>query len=212
MDISGQAWERLIAAGMEQRFGVGEILLRQGDSPSYVVLLVEGWVKVLVNSRDGRVLLLAVRGPGEILGVMGAVSGKARSATVVAVDQCVTRVLAADEFRGLIRSAGLEAELLQGAMHRILEGETWRAETAALPARPRIVRALVRLAAPNSGRCDVRLNQTEIGQAVGLSRSVVAAELAWLREQGIVVTGHQRITITDMRRLQALAALGHESV
>jgi CRP/FNR family transcriptional regulator, cyclic AMP receptor protein len=82
-----------------------------------------------------------------------------------------------------------------------------------LPAGQRVVWALVRLAAPNAeGPVDVGLGQAEIGQAVGLSRSMVAAELARLRAQGLVVTARRRVVITDLQRLLALAGSGHGSV
>lgn len=172
-----------------------------------------GRVKALLTLPDGEVLLLAVRGPGEILGEIAVLGGEGRSATVIAVDACVTRVLAADRFRVLLRSSGAEAELLRRAMRRLREGEAWRAETAALPAGPRVVRALLRLAVPGgSGPLDVGLGQLEIGQAVGLSRGVVAAELARLRELGVVSTERGRTVIIDPPRLRALAASGRGSV
>jgi CRP/FNR family cyclic AMP-dependent transcriptional regulator len=103
--------------------------------------------------------------------------------------------------------------LLRAAMRRLREGEIWRAETAVLPAGPRVIRALVRLAVPGEqDPVEVGLGQAEIGQAVGLSRAVVAAELGRLREQGVIETGHRRITITDMPRLRSLAEAEHGSV
>jgi CRP/FNR family transcriptional regulator, cyclic AMP receptor protein len=59
---------------------------------------------------------------------------------------------------------------------------------------------------------DVGLDQTEVGQAAGLSRSTVAVELARLRQQGVIATGRRRIVITDMARLRALAGAGHGDV
>ncbi|WP_243717434.1 Crp/Fnr family transcriptional regulator [Actinomadura darangshiensis] len=206
-------WELLAEAGAERRFGAGDVLLRQGDPASHVLLLMAGRVKALLTLPDGEVLLLAVRGPGELLGEIAVLGGDGRSATVIAVDPCVTRVLAAGRFRSLVRSAGAEDELLRRAMRRLREGEAWRAETAALPAGPRVVRALLRLAvAGGNGPLDVGLGQLEIGQAVGLSRGVVAAELARLREQGVVSTERGRTVITDLPRLRALAASGRRSV
>lgn len=211
--VSVRTWEPLVAAGVERRFRAGDVLLRQGDPPRHVLLLMAGRVKALLTLPDGEVLLLAVRGPGEILGEIAVLGGEDRSATVIAVDACVTRVLAADRFRVLLRSSGAEAELLRRAMRRLREGEAWRAETAALPAGPRVVRALLRLAVPGGGGpLDVGLGQLEIGQAVGLSRGVVAAELARLRELGVVSTERGRTVITDPPRLRALAASGRGSV
>ncbi|GAA4236131.1 Crp/Fnr family transcriptional regulator [Actinomadura meridiana] len=213
MDAWERTWESLVAAGDERSYRAGAVLLHQGDPPSHVLLLLEGRVKALLTLPDGERLLLAVRGPGELLGEIAVLGGDDRSATVIAVDPCVTRVLTADRFRTLVRTSGAEQVLLRRAMRRLREVEAWRAETAALPAGRRVVRALLRLAMPGrDGRPGVGLGQSEIGQAVGLSRGVVAAELARLREQGVIATGRGGVVITDLPRLRALAASGRGSV
>jgi CRP-like cAMP-binding protein len=207
-------WEQLLASGIGRRYHSGDVILRQGDPPTHVLLLVSGRVKVLLALPSDEILL-AIRGPGDLLGEIAVLGGEddGRSATVVAVDPCVTSVVPANRFRALIRSAGLADELLHGAMQRLREGEIWRAEMAVLPAGPRLVRALVRLAVPGTSEpMDVGLSQAEIGQAVGLSRGVVAAELSRLREQGVVVTARRRIIIIDMPRLRALAESEYGSV
>ncbi|WP_030170008.1 Crp/Fnr family transcriptional regulator [Spirillospora albida] len=214
MDVSPKVWHSLLAAGTERPFAAGEVLLRQGDPPTHVLLLVTGRVKIVLGLPE-QDMLLAVRWPGELLGEIAVLGGEDdhRSSTVVALEPCLTRVLTADRFRALIRTAGLEVELLRLAMRRLREGEAWRAEIATLPAGPRVVRALLRLAAPKaSGPLDVGLGQAEIGQAVGLSRGMVAAELARLRDRGLVTTARRRVVITDPARLRALAESGHGSV
>ncbi|MFC4048951.1 Crp/Fnr family transcriptional regulator [Actinomadura syzygii] len=214
--VSARTWELLVAKGTLRRCRAGEVLLRQGDPASHVLLLMSGRVKALLTLPDGEVLLLAVRGPGELLGEVGVLGGDGRSATVVAIDPCTVRSLSAKRFRDLLRESNAEEELLRRAMRRLREGEEWRAETAALPAGPRVVRALLRLAVPGGddggGTVDVGLGQTQIGQAVGLSRGVVAGELARLRALGVVSTERGRTVITDLPRLRALAASGRGSV
>ncbi|MGH3244062.1 MAG: Crp/Fnr family transcriptional regulator [Spirillospora sp.] len=208
-DVSAKTWELLVAEGVERSFRAGDVLLRQGDRPSHVLLLVTGRVKALLTLPDGEVLLLALRGPGELLGEIAVLGGDDRSATLIAIDPCVTRALPADRFRALMRSSGAGEELLRRAVRRLREGEAWRAETAALPAGPRVVRALLRLALPGDGHTlEVGLGQTEIGQAIGLHRSVVAAELARLRGLDVVATHRGRTVITDLPRLRALAGSG----
>lgn len=211
--VSAEAWARLLSAGDVRRHEAGEVLLWQGDPPTHVLMLVSGRVKILRRSREGDVVVLAVRGPGEILGDISVLDGKDRSATVVAVDPCETRLVLADRFLCLVRTLGLESRLLRHTLSRIREGEAWRAELATLPARPRLVRTLLRLATPGpADSLDVGLDQTELGQAAGLARSTVAAELARLREAGIVATARRRIVITDIERLRALAGSGHGNV
>ncbi|MFI0484963.1 Crp/Fnr family transcriptional regulator [Actinomadura sp. 9N215] len=211
--VSVKTWESLASAGVERRFRAGDVLLRQGGPPSHVLLLMAGRVKALLTLPDGEVLLLAVRGPGELLGEIAVLGGDDRSATVIAIDPCVTRALPASRFRALLRSSGAEDELLRRAMRRLREGEAWRAETAALPAGPRVVRALLRLALPGEGNAlEVSLGQTEIGQAIGLHRSVIAAELARLRGLDVVATHRGRTVITDLPRLRSLAGSGPDTV
>lgn len=131
----------------------------------------------------------------------------------MAVDRCESRVISADRFLELVRSLGLEADLLRHAMSRIREAEAWRAELAVLPAGPRVVRTLLRLASAASATpVDVGLSQTEIGQAAGLSRSTVAVEVARLRRRGVIATARRRIVITDLAGLRALAGSGRDSV
>lgn len=206
--VSPEAWGSLVSAGAPRTYEPGSTMLRQGDTATHVLLLLAGRVRVSRVAADGTVLVLAVRGPGELLGEMAVLGDDDRSATVTAIDRCGTRSIPAARFVGLVRSLGLEGELLRHAMRRIREGEELRAELAALPAGQRIVHALMRLGVPLTDArvsVDVGLDQTELGQATGLSRSTVAAELARLREQGLIVTARRRIVVTDVRALRELA-------
>jgi CRP/FNR family cyclic AMP-dependent transcriptional regulator len=212
VNISPGAWAQLVAAGTSHSYEQGAVLLRQGTQPSHVLALIAGRVKVSRSSSEGAVLVLATRGPCELLGEISVLGGEDRSATVVATDRCDTRIIRADRFLRLVRSLDLQAELLRHAMARIREGEQWRAELATLPARPRLARTLIRLARPDPpGPADVDLDQAELGLAAGLARSTVAAELAHLRRLGIVVTTRRRIVITDLARLRHLSNPGAQT-
>lgn len=213
MSALAEVWERVASLGVARRREAGAVLLRQGDPPTHVLALVSGRVKVVRTSADGNALVLAVRGPGEILGDYSVLDGTGRSATVIAIEPCETRAVPADRFLSLVREHGLEAQLLRHAMRRIREGEEWRAELATLPAGPRLVRTLLRFSAASpTTPADVGLDQTELGLAAGLSRSTVAAELARLRDLGLISTTRRRTVITDLPGLRALADSGHGNV
>jgi CRP-like cAMP-binding protein len=208
MGVSPQAWAQLLAAGSDRHFGPGDVLLRQGDRGTYVLALVSGRVKVVRTSSEGDVLVLAIRAAGDILGEMSVLGLADRSATAIAVDHCATKVIRADRFLQMIHSESLEGEFLRHAMARIREGEEWRAELAAMPARRRLARTLLQLLPMGPGMPpDVALSQNELGQAAGLARSTVAAELAHLRELGAIDTGRGRILVTNLGRLRAAAGV-----
>jgi CRP-like cAMP-binding protein len=210
------AWAKLAAGGVSRVFDPGQVLLRQGDPADHVLLVLDGRVKVSRVDPEGNTLVLAVRGAGELMGELGVLDRQhRRSATVVAIDRCSTRVISADEFRDMARSLGLETRMLEHVVQRLQEGEDVRAELSSLPAGPRLARCLLRFAVPrrpsrlrpvvHPDRIDVGLNQTELGQAAGVHRSTVAQELRKLREDGIVVTSRGRIVITDLAGLRERA-------
>lgn len=211
--VSTEAWSRLLSSGAPRFYQPEAVLLRQGEPATYVMPLVAGHVKVSRISYDGNVLVLGVRGPGEILGDIAVLGEAGRSATVTAMDRCETRIIPAARFLLLMRSMGLERQFFQHITARIREGEAWRADLAALPAGPRLARTLVRLAVPGpDGLADVALDQAELGLATGLSRSTVAAELGRLRKWDVVATARRRIVITDLPKLRKLAESGQRNV
>jgi CRP/FNR family cyclic AMP-dependent transcriptional regulator len=186
--------------------------MRQGDHGGHVLVLTAGRVKVSRAERDGSVMLLAVRGPGQVLGEVSVLDESPRSATVTALDQCRTYLVSATRFRSMIGTFGLQDLILRHMVTMIREGEVIRAELAELPAAQRVIRALVRLgtAAAADGQpngVDLGLSQDDLAAAVGLSRSAVAAELAGLRSLGLVVTGRQRLRIRDLARLRMLSGM-----
>jgi CRP/FNR family cyclic AMP-dependent transcriptional regulator len=176
-----------------------------------VLILMAGRVKVSLVDSEGNTLVLAIRGPGEVLGEIALLDGATRSATVTAIDLCEVQVLAIDVFVRLMHSFDLESMMIRYAVRRFRESEALRLELAALPARERVLRGLLRLAMPSmpstpiDAVVDIGLDQTEFGQAVGLSRGSVADKLAELRSLGVISTQRGRIVVNDMALLRDLA-------
>src|SRR5215218_3639979 len=76
----------LTARGMSRTFERGQALFHEGQLSDRVVLLRSGRVKVTSTTPGGREVVLAFRGPGELVGELGAIDDEPRSATIVAVD------------------------------------------------------------------------------------------------------------------------------
>ncbi len=205
------AWHALQRDGAFRRYDAGAALLRQGEPGTHVLVLTAGRVKVTRVEPDGSELLLAIRGPGEVLGEIAVLDGATRSATVTALDSCLTYVLPAVKFRRIIDEFRLQDVLLGHVLARWREADDIRAELAELAASQRVVRTLIRFAVmagstTAAGRSvDVRLSQEELASATGLSRSAVAAELADLRKRGLVATARRRVVILDVDGLRLLS-------
>ncbi|MEV0403011.1 Crp/Fnr family transcriptional regulator [Actinoallomurus sp. NPDC050550] len=206
-----EAWCALIDDGHIRRYRPGDTLMRQGEPGGFVLVLVAGLVKVTRDESDGSQLLLAVRGPGEVIGDISALGGGQRSATVTALDHCETTALAAGRFRELIAVHDSIDVLIRHAFGRLREREDRWAEKATLPAGRLVARELLRMAAQSGNATigpialNLRLSQDDLARCLGLSRSAVAAELQRLRARGVVSTARRRVVIRDLRRLEALA-------
>ena len=91
------------------KLGPKDYLFRQGDLPTSAFLIEEGHVEVVLE-RDGGDRVLAVRGPGDIIGEMAIVDRVPRSASVRALEGCVvlpiTAAQLAPRWRTRTRSCG----------------------------------------------------------------------------------------------------------
>ena len=57
----------LLESGEVKEYSSGEVLLKEGDSPTFVLLVLSGKMQAFVE-RHGRDLVLTDAGPGTILG------------------------------------------------------------------------------------------------------------------------------------------------
>jgi signal transduction histidine kinase len=98
MDRLGEADCRALKTrAREEWYAAGAVICNEGDPGDALYVIEGGQVAVLKESADGRLTLLALRGPGEILGEMSLVGQQPRSASLVAVENTyLLRIEAAD--------------------------------------------------------------------------------------------------------------------
>ncbi len=72
---------RLAAGAQEERAGPGEVVFREGDTGDRAFVIVDGEIEVVKASGD-REVLLAVRGPGDVIGEMALLDAAPRMASV----------------------------------------------------------------------------------------------------------------------------------
>lgn len=191
------------------RHAAGTTVLREGTAPGTVILVRSGRVKVTSVTEDGREILLAIRGPGDVLGELGALDGHPRSATVTALDEVETVVIPAGTFRALIERDGrLALKVLRIVNSRLRDADRKRVEFGAQDAPTRLALRLLELSSrygdPDGPRTDIALplTQDELAGWVGASREAVTKALRTFRERGWVETGRRQLTILDEAALR----------
>jgi CRP/FNR family transcriptional regulator, cyclic AMP receptor protein len=197
-------------AAVRRHWPAGRTLFHEGAVADLVLLLLEGTVKVVSTSATGAEAVLALRGPGELVGELGAIDGRPRSAAAVATEPVVALAVPADAFRGLLHEHPAAAvALLELVVDRLRDAERKRAEFGSLDATHRVAHRLAELAErrglPGEGGWTVGLSQDELAGLSGASREAVARALRALREAGLIQTGRRQITIRDAAGLRRWA-------
>jgi CRP/FNR family transcriptional regulator, cyclic AMP receptor protein len=104
--------------------------------------------------------------------------------------------------------------LLKLLAHRLRDADRKRIEFASLDTQGRVAARIVELSArfgqprpDGSVLITLPLSQEQLATWVGSSREATAKALGQLRERGLVETGRRRLTVVDLRALQARALL-----
>ncbi len=85
LDQEGRA--RLFAGATTVTFELGQVVVREGDPGEALYLIRKGQVEVS-TIREGKRIELARLGPGACFGEVALLSGRPRTATVVALEPC----------------------------------------------------------------------------------------------------------------------------
>ncbi len=125
-----------------RKFTAGEFLFFEGDSSDFAYIIRSGRVEILKETPTGPVHL-AVLGHGDVLGEMGLIDGRPRSATARACEPVVATAIDRTEFMRLIlhqprEVLGLLRALFERlrSMNRMLE--EYSVPTGQVPRIPRV--------------------------------------------------------------------------
>ena len=204
--------KRLLGAGTRQRWPRGAVLLHEGDKSDNVLVVEQGWVKVSSSAPSGKQVVLGIRGPGDLLGELGAVDGGARSATITAISPVVAATVQGTAFRALLVDDGaLAFELLRTVVARLREADVHRLDYGAYTVTERLARLLLEYGR-RYGRTDtdrvvivLPLTQTELADAANASREAVAKAFRKLRMIGAIRTARRCVELLRPDLLAAVA-------
>jgi CRP/FNR family transcriptional regulator, cyclic AMP receptor protein len=210
MDLFGADQILLLrAVGHPASWSRGSVLMTEGENSAGVLLIERGQVKVTVSSRSGYTTLLAIRGPGELIGELSALDGQRRSGTVTALSEVHATVIPAPSFRSLLEGHGeLALAVLKLFVGRLRESDRRRAEFGGHDSRTRVVYVLVEMAerygaaVSESGPAKVvTVTQQELANASGTSRESVVRSLRELHRDGLVETRRGKVIVLDPKSL-----------
>lgn len=201
--------EALFALGRERKYARNARVFHEGDRSNFVIVILDGRIKIVTTSDDGGESLLSVRGAGSLVGELAALDDAPRLASAIVLEPLTVLVLTAALFRDfLAQHPGAALELARTLIERLRESDRRRAEFGSYDVTRRLATLLLELSTSESSRGgspDITLSQQELAGMIGASRESVARALATLRGRGLVATGRRAITVVDAEGLRSLA-------
>ncbi|MGP4023834.1 Crp/Fnr family transcriptional regulator [Actinomadura sp. 3N407] len=217
-DLTSAERADLESRGRVRDFERGDTLFVEGEQPGWVAVLLKGRVKAFSYREQGGEALLAVRGPGALLGEVAAIDGLPRSASVAALEPVRAIAVTADEFMAFLQAHGRVSIIIMRMLcQRWRDADRKRAEFGMFDATGRVAQRLVELAerfgvpydrrtGPGEGgesvRITLNLSQEELAGWVGASREAVSKALRTLRAHGWIETGRRRLIVHDLQALR----------
>jgi CRP/FNR family transcriptional regulator, cyclic AMP receptor protein len=202
--LGDQRWQALLSVGTLRSYRPGSFLLRQGDEGGFLLALTSGRVKVLARDEDGAEVLLALRGPGDLVGEMTRRSTAKRTATVQAIDRSTARYLPTVLFDHFLSGHHAHGAFSDYLIAKLSETVPYQVQMVHFTPRQRIARLLlevVALASPDQpDPLRVPFSQEALAGALGLARSTVAGRITELRRAGVLAAG-PRLVVADLRAL-----------
>jgi CRP/FNR family transcriptional regulator, cyclic AMP receptor protein len=202
--------EAILALGRVRQYHGGEVLFNQGDQSDFVIIVIDGYVKITAVSESGTESLVAIRTAGDIVGELSAFDGRPRSAMASAADAVLGRVIMKPELVRLLQENFGIASAFNQAVGAKLREATRRQVDFRRDTKSRLVQVLVDLhhgsaSSRRDGKMAVPITQSELAGLIGASEPAVHKALRALRDSGIISTGYGRLAIEDITWLRRMA-------
>jgi CRP/FNR family transcriptional regulator, cyclic AMP receptor protein len=212
-NLSPQVLSRFNTIGHPSIFPGGALLFVEGQVPRGIYVLCGGKVKLSTTSRDGKVLILRIAGPGEVLGLSAVVSGTSCELTAQTAMPCqvkfverdaLLRFLAENGEAGL-RSAQALSREFQSAYQDIHDLVLARSSAGKLA---RLLLSWTPLEDSTAMEFKIRsgLTHEEMAQMIGSSRETVTRLLSELKKKQLIRLEGSTLVIRNRIALEAIAS------
>src|SRR5262245_13853906 len=182
----------LFAGAASRHLKAGDVLLVAGAPGEGCYRLEQGLLKVVVTSSWGEERILAMLGPGQIVGELAIIDGGPRCASVFAVRDCELSFISRAAFEErTVRHPEIYQYLINVLANRLRETDEAMAAASFLTVQARLARALLQLAKhagqdDGAGRVVIRhkISQSDLAAMAGVARENVSRVMSdWKRNQ-----------------------------
>jgi CRP-like cAMP-binding protein len=193
------------------RLRAREDVIREGDRPRHVYLVVRGWACRYKMLEDGRRQIMAFFLPGDLCDLNLFVL-REMDHSVGALTPLVYAEIGRDTFERLTEHPRIVQAMWWDTLVSAAVQREWTVNLGQRTAFERIAHTLCELflrlrgvGLADGDRCELPITQTELADAIGLTPVHVNRTLQDMRAQGLISLQDKELVIPDLERLQAVA-------
>jgi CRP/FNR family transcriptional regulator, cyclic AMP receptor protein len=208
--LSTPALELLNSAGHLTLYPGDATLFREGEIPQGVYVVCSGRVKLSVDSREGKTVILKIASDRHLLGMSAVVSGRSAPVTVTTVDFCQINFIEQSKFLQLLATQPQVAIACARELAREVN-ETFADVHELLLARSsteKLARLLLSWVADKPHNRDLRIaaefTHEEIAQMIGSSRETVTRLMSDMKRKELIRIEGSTLVIPNRVALQAI--------
>lgn len=200
---------------LDSLHGRESVLFSEGEPARGVYILRSGRAGVSISSREGRVVILRMAQPGDVLGLSAVLRNSTHEATVKTLEPCRVNFISRAELMDLVEKSDAGAAALIKLLGRELAELTDRSRSLLLPqtARARLAQLLLHWSKERQGNnsrarvIDKVFTHEQIGQMICSSRETVTRLLASMSRRNIIQVTSNSILIFDSAALETMAGV-----
>lgn len=214
-NVSADAHVAFARQGRLQRYQAGTVMFLQGDPPDAVYCILSGRVEITTTAAaDGRIRLVAVLGPGDLLGELAVLGDIARSGSAICVADTTVWVVNSQGFRRFLTDHPPVALALLSSLARLVIAQNGVVDDMLfLDLRGRVAKRLLGLAktgdAPPADGTVIEwgLPQADLAYLCGGTRANVSRVLAEFGRRRLIERVGRQYTLRDVKTLCRLAGI-----
>jgi CRP/FNR family cyclic AMP-dependent transcriptional regulator len=210
--LSPETLKELSAMAIAVNYPSGRIIFSEKEPAAGIYVVLEGEVKLSMNSSDGRRLILRIARKGEILGLASVLSGKASEITAETLYPAKLAQVGSRDFTSLLMR---HPEVYQAVTEELSRDYTMACEqlrtvglsTSAPEKLARLLLEWSQYGKTTAAGTHFRfpLTHGEIGEFIGASRETVTRTLSIFKSRHLVDLHGSTLTIPSKRALESYA-------
>lgn len=183
----------------------GGILFFQSDPSEEAYIVCAGNISIILNSLDGREMVINEMHSGDLFGELGILTNKPRSTSAIARTDSKLLVIPRQAFLSVVEADHqLALRMLEVTANRLRVSSIREGALAFMDAQARLAKFLLELEEQEQDKGYVTISQEELAHHTGLIRQTVAKALGKWRRAGWLITGRGRILILNRKALEDL--------